>query len=227
MNVVLLPGLDGTGTLFTPFIRNAPEWANPIVISYDQNKKESYDELIGNVLKAIDKDQPYLLIAESFSGPIAISLAANNPVNLKGLVLCASFAVNPMPHMSLLFIPSLFRYIFRKKIPAWAIRRFLTGVKSTPELVKATASAIQSVSPEILVERMKMVIEVDSIKKLEQCHLPMLYISAAQDMLISNQSFTVIQSVKPNIRYVQIEGSHFVMQTKPSEVWHEINKFVG
>ncbi len=45
MNLVLLPGLDGTGELFRPFIEILPKDINALVISYPGNIKLSYEEL--------------------------------------------------------------------------------------------------------------------------------------------------------------------------------------
>jgi len=45
MKVVLLPGLDGTGILFKPFIDALPSEANIQVISYPSATKLSYQEL--------------------------------------------------------------------------------------------------------------------------------------------------------------------------------------
>ncbi|UUZ51553.1 alpha/beta hydrolase [Massilia sp. B-10] len=41
--------------------------------------------------------EPYFLLGESFSGPVAIALAAERPPMLLGLILSCTFARNPLP----------------------------------------------------------------------------------------------------------------------------------
>ena len=40
--------------------------------------------------------EPFVLLAESFSGPLALRLAADPPVGLQGVILVASFARAPV-----------------------------------------------------------------------------------------------------------------------------------
>lgn len=48
------------------------------------------------VIDAIPRTRPFVLLAESFSTPLAVKLAATNPSNLKGLIICAGFIKNPV-----------------------------------------------------------------------------------------------------------------------------------
>jgi len=227
MDIVLLPGLDGTGTLFVPFIRKSPAWANPVVISYDRDKIQDYEQLASTVSKSLNQEQPYILVGESFSGPVALLVAARAPKNLVGVVLCASFVINPRPLLSLLYFPALFQALFRAGVPAWSIRYFLTGRESSQELVKAVRSAIKSVSPDVLIARLNMVIETNVIEHLTNCTIPLLYISTTQDRLIPKKSLTVIRTVKPDVSVIPVDGPHFILQSNPVDVWEAISNFVN
>ena len=55
----------------------------------------SYAELVELVQRRLQDEKEYVLVAESFSGPVAIEIAATLPANLKALVLCATFISNP------------------------------------------------------------------------------------------------------------------------------------
>jgi hypothetical protein len=72
MKWILLPGFDGTGTLFAPFLRALPPGIEPVVVTYPADRNPSADELVGFVLKRLPESEPFVLIAESFSGPIAL-----------------------------------------------------------------------------------------------------------------------------------------------------------
>ncbi len=226
MDVVLLPGLDGTGTLFSPFTRKSPEWANPVVISYDREQAQDYEQLASIVLKSIDQESPYILLGESFSGPVAVLVAARAPRNLVGVILCASFAVNPRPLMSLLFFPALLRALFGMGLPAWAIKYSLAGWGNSSELTKAVISVVRSVSPEVLTARMKMVIESDVTIQLANCTIPMMCIYATQDRLVTQRSLFTLRSIKPELSAVPLKGPHCILQSKPGDAWKVISSFV-
>lgn len=87
MKLVLLPGLDGTGTLFTPLLDHLA--ATPVVASYPPEPL-SYERLLAQVARLLP-DGPFVILAESFSGPLAIRLAYRRPPGLQALVLVSSF----------------------------------------------------------------------------------------------------------------------------------------
>ena len=60
-----------------------------------------YDELEVLVRAALPTGQRYFLLGESFSGPLAIRIAANPPAGLAGVILCGTFAKNPLPWLRL------------------------------------------------------------------------------------------------------------------------------
>jgi pimeloyl-ACP methyl ester carboxylesterase len=97
--LVLLPGLDGTGELFAPFVE-ALTGIDVRVIAYPADRAMTYAEHEAFVRDKLPRDEDYFLLAESFSGPIGISIAASTPPRLRGLILCCSFASNPLPRFS-------------------------------------------------------------------------------------------------------------------------------
>jgi len=95
--LILLPGLDGTGILFGQFVEAIGSNADTRVIAYPVDQPLGYAELEAFVREALPRDRPYVVLGESFSGPIAIRLAADPPAGLAGVVLCVTFAKNPYP----------------------------------------------------------------------------------------------------------------------------------
>ena len=106
--LLLLPGLDGSGVMFRPLLSHLPKEIRPIVVSYPPGEMLSYDELLPRVLAAIPDDLPFVLLGESFSGPLAIMAAAKCPPGLIGMILCATFVRNPV-----WFRPGWLRYFAR------------------------------------------------------------------------------------------------------------------
>jgi pimeloyl-ACP methyl ester carboxylesterase len=86
MKLVLLPGMDGTGDLFAPFIEALGDDIKVDVVRYPHEGGQSYAEFTARVLPSLPSE-PYVLLAESFSGPIALAVAATAPQNLCGLIL--------------------------------------------------------------------------------------------------------------------------------------------
>src|SRR5690349_8746161 len=97
LKVVLLPGMDGTGTLFAPFITALEDAASIKIITYPTDQPLGYAALECLIRDQLPANEPFVLVAESFSGPIAIALAATPPAGLLGVVLCCSFTRNPRP----------------------------------------------------------------------------------------------------------------------------------
>ncbi len=100
--LLLLPGMDGTGDLFDAFIAALPSAIDVVIVRYPRCEPLGYAELQALARAALPEKGPFVILGESFSGPIAISLAASAPSQLKGLVLCCSFARNPRPRLSAL-----------------------------------------------------------------------------------------------------------------------------
>jgi pimeloyl-[acyl-carrier protein] methyl ester esterase len=118
--LVLLPGMDGTAVLLTEFAASFGQGVNVISVSYPTDRVLGYAELTQIARESLSPDEPFVLLGESFSGPIAISLAASAPPGLLGLVLCCTFARSPLR------LSSVVRQVLRM-LPACAIPQSLLG----------------------------------------------------------------------------------------------------
>lgn len=96
-SIVLLPGLDGTGELFAPLVAAWGDRFRTQVVSYPRAERLGYAALADRVRALLPLHEDYVLLAESFSGPLGVMLAAERPQRLRGLVLCATFARSPLP----------------------------------------------------------------------------------------------------------------------------------
>jgi pimeloyl-[acyl-carrier protein] methyl ester esterase len=74
--LVLLPGLDGTGKLFAAFVRALGAGVESRVVGYSPDEPLGYEELELKVRAQLPLDRSYVLLGESFSGPIAMRIAA-------------------------------------------------------------------------------------------------------------------------------------------------------
>ncbi|MFZ6638984.1 alpha/beta fold hydrolase [Undibacterium sp. TC4M20W] len=174
MTIVLLPGMDGTGTLYEPLRKALGGYCKLIVASYPVDQVLDYATLETVARFYLPLDEDYILLGESFSGPIAISIAASRPQGLLGLILCASFASNPKPWLA------DFRYLLPflplAAAPMAALNYFLLGKFSTLELRELLVKALATVLPKVLKARMRCVLLIDNRHKLASIKVPGHYL---------------------------------------------------
>ena len=138
MRVVLLPGLDGTGDLFTELVAHAPASFETQVISYPLAEPARYEEHARQVVRAVDSTSPFIILAESYSGPVAVSVAQHHPKGLRGLVLCNTFIAHPA-WSALRFLP--WEVLFRFPVPQFAVRHHLTGPANASRTCHTTSAS--------------------------------------------------------------------------------------
>ena len=118
MQIILLPGMDGTGILFRPFLQeladNISDEIAVQVISYPCDQKLSYGELIDYVRSRLPGEEEVILVAESFSGPIGYALAAEQPNMIRAIIFVATF-LSPPKGLLWMMPPSLMALLM--KIP--------------------------------------------------------------------------------------------------------------
>jgi hypothetical protein len=73
LKLVLLPGMDGTGELFSEFAAALAGEFEIATVRYPTEQSLSYSELEGFVRAACPTSEPFVLLAESYSTPAAIN----------------------------------------------------------------------------------------------------------------------------------------------------------
>jgi pimeloyl-ACP methyl ester carboxylesterase len=221
--LVLLPGLDGTGDLFAPFV-SALKGVTTRVVSYPPDLPMTYAEHEGFVRDQLPRDQDYVLLAESFSGPVGISIAAIAPPRLRGLVLCCTFAANPLPIFGRL--ATVFSKLPAMRMPAALAAPWLYSGRATPELRRAHAAAMARVSPKVLRARVAAVLGVDYQPLLKNIEVPMLYLRAKGDRLIPAAASRAILELRPDVKLAEFEAPHFLLQTEPQACARAVETFM-
>ncbi len=224
MKLLLLPGLDGTGELFTPFIKALDE-TDCEVIRYPPDRAMSYADHEAYVHERLPSDQPFVLLGESFSGPVAISIAARSPANLLGVILCCSFVSNPLP----VFGPlgRLIGVAPAVKLPARLFAPWLYGGHATPELRRAHVRAMSTVAASTLRARVAAVLAVDYRERLRRVAVPMLYLQARKDRLIPRSALQSIQRIRGDVQVSGVDGPHFLLQTRAQECAVNVRSFLA
>jgi pimeloyl-[acyl-carrier protein] methyl ester esterase len=224
--LILLPGMDGTGELFSDFVRELPTEIDAQVVRYPTDRCLSYSQLAQLVRSAAPASAPFVLIAESFSTPLAIQYAATKPPNLWGVVICAGFVTSParswLLRVGSFFLPILFRL----PLPEFVTRRFLVGRDAPSSLLSAVRVAVSSVQPKVLSARIRAVLGVDAREELRQIAVPLLYLQAEQDRSVGPSCFAEIQQIRPQIALTIIDGPHLILQREPRRTAEAVIGFI-
>lgn len=226
MRLVHLPGLDGTGQLFAPLLAVLPEKIAATVVTYPARVQHTYSELAANVAASLPKDEPFVIVAESFSGPIAICLAAEAPANLRGIVLAATFVRRPGNVVAGLILRLCSRRMFKQPAPPWFVRTFLIGRDAPPGMLAAFHRAAASVSPEVLGDRLRQNLSVDERAALRRVAVPIMYLFPTRDHMISRSGLRGILRVRQDVDVVRIDAPHLVLQCRPAQAYREIDSWM-
>jgi pimeloyl-[acyl-carrier protein] methyl ester esterase len=213
--LVLLPGMDGTGELFAAFVEVLPKEFEAEIVRYPNDCCSSSTNLTQLLRSATLVSAPFVLIAESFSSPLAIEWAATNPPNLKGLVICAGFATSPVRGWLRFICARLSPICFLIAPPAIAVKLWLVGLDAPYPLVARVRAVISSVRPKVLSARLRNVLTCDARSELSQVTVPMLFIQPTQDRLVGADRLEEMRRIKPAAAVETIEGPHLLFQKKP------------
>jgi pimeloyl-ACP methyl ester carboxylesterase len=225
--LVLLPGMHGTGELFQEFMSMIPEPKHIQALCYPNDVSPSYRQLLGAVQFTAPESDPFFLLAESFSTPLAIQFAATQPANLEGLILCAGFASSPVRGWRRIAASLLAPALFHLALPEFASRRWLVGPDAPLSLLESVKSASTLVRPKVLSTRLRAIFACDVRKELNRVAVPILFVQATQDRIVPATCLEEIRRIKPMIEVAKIDGPHLILQRRPQESAMIVSKFIG
>jgi len=219
--IVLLPGLHGTDELAAPLLSQIPREYRSLVVQYPKTGPQTYDALLDSVSRDIPREEPVILIGESFGGPHAIRCAASNPTNVCGVVLCASFIRSPGSSMlASLPIAMSFRAFGHSN---WAIRTFLTNGDVDQSLTTLLRKVGQSLKPNLIASRLREALYVNCSADLSVYSGPLVYLRGIRDRLVRRGPLRQIQRIRPDVVVAEIDAPHLILQTKPDQAWCAIS----
>ncbi len=222
--LVILPGMDGAATPRADFAAALGPGIEPHVVSYPPDPALGYTELAALARASLPTNRPYVLLGESFSGPIAISIAASRPQHLVGLILCVTFASNPLPVLG--SMPWLLPLIPFGLAPMRVISAFLLGRFATAPLSEALRATFDEVSTQTFKARLGAVARADMRPALPNVRVPVLYLRATEDRLVPRRCADVIAQVAAPTRIVDIEAPHMLLQVAPGKAAAIVRAFV-
>lgn len=222
IKIVLLPGLDGTGKLFAPFTNQLPDFVVPYVISYPSDRSLSLNELSAWVQSKLPEGD-FVLLAESFSGLVALRLLPQIVSRLQALIFVGAFASSPRP--LLLKFCTLFSLTARysAQLPHFLIRLFCLGHGASKKTCQEFQTILMEVPRHILVQRLS-IIAAAKPPELIAIECACYYIEAKADRLVPSNAVRWFRENIRNLQVVQVSAPHFMLQTKPKECVEKIKK---
>jgi len=213
--------MDGGASLSSAFRASLPEFIESEVVTYPSDQALGYDEL-ERIVRAYlaGVSEPYILLAESFSGPLAIRIAANPPDRLMAIVLAATFHSSPVARWLRLLARS---WLFRLPLSGWVIGRYLLGAQCSSESIEQVRDAVRAVDPKVMAMRARAILDVDVRTLLPTIALPVLNIVARGDLLVP----PLVTYAVRDLRNELLDGPHFILHARPVEAARLVAEFAG
>ncbi len=214
--VFLIPGLHGTAALFEPFVAKAPPGfacqSIPLPIGGDQRP----DTLAARLAETLPPAERFVLVAESFGGPVATRLAEHFPDRVILLVLS-----NPLTSVPVPFPAGIARGLMHSRLlPPGAVAFLMSG--GDRDLAEALLVEVRTLSPETLKARLAACSRAQGDDIPEHASGRILTLLGTADRLISPSASRKLLASIPGNTVVEFDAPHLLLQTHPAEAWQAI-----
>jgi pimeloyl-ACP methyl ester carboxylesterase len=208
-----MPGLDGTGKLFAPIIPWLEQHFELTIVTYPD--LDSFNDYIDCAQHQLPETPGFSLLAESFSGPVALALMARQPGQVGASVLSATFARSPLAALT-----RMSNYIPEQVFSIGALSDFVLDVYETEdedfsETQPLPLNVTEQLDGVLLKHRIAVLSRIDVSAMLPEIKLPILYLHALQDRIVGETDAQMIEEYLPNVERVDIDAPHLLLQTRP------------
>lgn len=219
--------MDGTGDLFAPILPLLQSKFPVFVVDYPVHRALDYGALAADALRRCP-DNRFVLVAESFSGPIAALITKHAPAQLIAVIFVCSFLRSPSRLGSSL--RQVLRVAPQLSAPSWvtaiAVRRSLLNGCSDERLVQAVVAAVERVDVRVLSARLNTLLAIKTLPPPDR-ELAVAYLRARDDRLVGKDAWHDVQSVYPKAQCFELAGPHCLLQSRPAEAAAAIAGFVA
>jgi pimeloyl-[acyl-carrier protein] methyl ester esterase len=222
-SLLLLPGFDGTGELFQPLQAALDKTIATRVCRY--TTEESFDDYVEEAAAMLPLGNA-VLVAESFSGPVALALMARYPARIASAVLCATFAISPfrsLTRVANILPTSLFH---PTSLQRHVIKRFCLNGEGDGVLMEQVVAANRSLRASTIQRRLQVLAGIDTRPLLSQIGTPILYLQAIRDRIVSARVSRELTGLLPRVMVRHIDGPHLLLQSRSAECAAAISDFI-
>lgn len=223
--LLMLPGMDGTGRLFAPLCARLPPEIDARPVAYPLDQTLGYAELVAYARAWLPRGS-YFVLAESFSGPVALRLATERPPGLRGLIFAASFAASPLPWLPRWAHGGVRPWLFRGL--GLGPRIGLGLGRCPPEVRELLRAALASVAPAVLAARAREILAATAPATDEALReLPALLLVARHDRLIGRAQTEQLLALLPRAELAELDAPHLLLQARPEEAAAQLTAWIA
>lgn len=216
-DVVLLPGMHGTTALFQTFVSLAPSWARCLPVALPEESSQSFEAIASRILPTVCGLEQIVLVAESFSGPVAAHLSRSLGPKVALLVLC-----NPLVRVDAPVYPGLgARLATSRWVPEAAVAWLMTG--GDRSIAREMLGEVRRAGRQVMEGRIASALGATA-EQLVQDFSGGLVIVGTRDRLLPPARTLEVFGGVPYTTLFQIEAPHLVVQTHPAQVWEAISE---
>lgn len=213
--LVLMPGLEGSGKLFAPVIPWLDSHFDLRVITYPD--LDSFQEYIDYTQNQLPAEPGYSLLAESFSGPVAMALLAQLPGQIGPSVLCATFARSPLATLT-----QMSNQVPRQMFSIGALGEYCLDYgaeldEDASETQPLPLNITEQLDGAVLKHRIAAMSRIDVSALLPQIEVPILLLHGQRDRVVSEQETQLIEQYLPDVKRVDLDAAHLLLQTRPQQ----------
>ena len=225
-NLVVLPGLDGTGELLSSFLAEAEGKFETHMVRFPKHKPFVYQQLFPCIREALPWGKPYSLLADSFSGHLALLFAEEQPQNLESIILCSSFFNNPASQTTW-WNKVVGKDPCKPPFTKEFLKTFMFGEDCPDGLLDKAKEVFDSVPPEILEFRWNLAMKTETRRQLASSKKPILFMAGNQDSLLHEKHLADLALMQPNMEVLRLEAPHALLQRNPREAVAYVDAFVS
>jgi pimeloyl-ACP methyl ester carboxylesterase len=173
---------------------------------------------------------PYVLVAESFAGPLALRIGAEHPRGLTAIVLVNSFVAAPFEKrgfgtalraLATIGSPLLGRI---GQAPEALLRHYMVGDDASDELVRDVQAAVRTLPPRVLAARIRTVLTANETRAYLHTQLPIFYLRSNQDRLVNEHALQTLIRLRPGLQLHRIDGPHLLLQRHPERALSALSR---
>jgi len=227
ITLTLLPGLHGTAGLYNDLaMQLASLGYTTHCIEYPTDGDQSLETLSTVAENQIDWNSPQILVAESFSGAIALQLADAYPESVVGLVLGATFCCHPMSRWWRYFPFTLALPVFKLPPPDFALNYFFMEDGSPDTVRQSLRAEVTNCPATTTINRIEAALDLEEIDCPTCANTPTLILQAENDELVD---WNAQQRLERHLSHAEVhwlEAPHLIFQTRPKICAELIHDFI-
>ena len=210
-----MPGLDGAGKLFDPIIPLLEPHFELVMVTYPD--LDSFTDYVDCAQNQLPEKPGFSLLAESFSGPVAIALMAQQPDLIGPSVLSATFARSPLAALT-----RMANYIPEQMFSIGALNQFCLDVyeiddEDSSETQPLPLNVTEQLDGTLLKHRISVLSRIDVSALLPAIEVPILCLHALRDRIVAESDAQMLQQSLPDVNRVDIDAPHLLLQTRPQQ----------